>query len=110
MPKTTFLNVEAVAVELNPRPTRSRKLYESGFFEGVATETIEINLEENPFPDLCVARSLLTAALAVVDLVDQRPTVTHICRYCHGSFDPLHFHANLGACHGCAELHLHVAP
>lgn len=55
-------------------------------------------------------RDLLAAALAVIDLVDQRPTVTHICRYCHGSFDPLHFHAMLGACHGCAELHLHVVP
>jgi len=62
LPRTTFLNVEAVAAELNPRPTRSRKLFECGFFEAIATETVEINLEENPFPDLCVVRSLLTAA------------------------------------------------
>jgi hypothetical protein len=62
LPQTTFLNVEAVAAELNPRATRSRRLFSCGFFEGIATETIEINLEENPFPDLCVIRSLLTAA------------------------------------------------
>ena len=51
-------------------------------------------------------RELLGAALAVIALVDQRPNLTHICRFCHGSFDALSFHVQLGACHACAEQHL----
>jgi hypothetical protein len=44
----------------------------------------------------------------MVALVDQRPAVTHICRFCHGSFDAQHFHVPLGACHACSERHLGV--
>jgi len=37
-----------------------RKLFEAGFFEVMSTKMIEINLEENPCPELCIVRSLLT--------------------------------------------------
>lgn len=53
-------------------------------------------------------RELLSAVLAVVSLVDQRPAVTHVCRFCHGTFDTLHFRVHLGACHPCSERHLGV--
>jgi hypothetical protein len=53
---------------------------------------------------------LLAAALTMIALVDQRPAVTHICRFCHGQFDALRFHAQLGACHGCSERHLRIPP
>jgi hypothetical protein len=62
LPKTTFLNVEAVAIEFIPPTGRERIIVESGFFEGIANRIVEINLEENPFPALCVVRSLITAA------------------------------------------------
>lgn len=62
LPKTTFLNVEAVAIELSSRPGKTRCVYSSGFFEGIANREVDINLEENPFPALCVVRSLITAA------------------------------------------------
>lgn len=62
LPKTTFLNVEAFAVDLIPQINGRRSFFENSFFEAIATQVVEINLEENPFPDLCVVRSLLTAA------------------------------------------------
>ncbi|HVV86896.1 MAG TPA: hypothetical protein VHE35_27850, partial [Kofleriaceae bacterium] len=55
-------------------------------------------------------RELLAAALTMIALVDQRPSITHICRFCHGSFDALHFHVPLGACHACSERHLNILP
>jgi hypothetical protein len=62
LPKTTFLTVEAVAVDLAVRPGSARRVYANGFFEALSSKTIEINFEENPFPELCVVRSLVTAA------------------------------------------------
>jgi len=59
--KTTFLNVEAVAVDISPRP-RGRKVRTSGFFEGIKRRTLDINLEENPFPGLAAVRTLITAS------------------------------------------------
>jgi hypothetical protein len=62
LPKTTFLDIEAVAADLNPRPDKVRRIYSHHFFEAVDAEVIDINLEDNPFPELCIVRSLLTAA------------------------------------------------
>jgi hypothetical protein len=62
LPKTTFLNIEAIAAELKPRPMQPRRIYESCFFQGMVSKTLEINLKVNPFPELCVVRALLTAA------------------------------------------------
>jgi hypothetical protein len=59
---STFLNVEAAAVEVNVKRGRLRPLYTHRFFEAFRARTVEINLEENPFPELCVVRSLITAA------------------------------------------------
>ncbi|MDT8068594.1 MAG: hypothetical protein ROO76_10570 [Terriglobia bacterium] len=61
LPKTTFLNVEAVAVDLCCRGNEERLVYEHGFFEAVGRRTIEINFEPNPYPLLCVVRSFVTA-------------------------------------------------
>lgn len=61
LPKTTFLNVEAIAVELKTVPGRPRHIYEHGFFEAVNNRVVEINFEENPYPDFCIIRSLLVA-------------------------------------------------
>ncbi|MBE0658726.1 MAG: hypothetical protein IH602_13620 [Bryobacteraceae bacterium] len=62
LPSTTFLNVEAVAAELWPRPGRARRIYDREFFNAVTSRTVEINFADNPFSELCVVRSLLTAA------------------------------------------------
>lgn len=57
LPLTTFLNVEAVALEVLA-DGRTGRLHTHGFFEGVLSETLELNFEDNPSPALCVVRSL----------------------------------------------------
>jgi hypothetical protein len=62
LPRTTFLNVEAVAVEVATPHGKTRRIHSHGFFEALSNRTVEINFEDNPFPALCVVRSLVTAA------------------------------------------------
>lgn len=63
LPKTTFFNLEAIAVEVWPRRGKKRRIYSGNdqFFEGIRTKTLEINKEDNPFPELCVLRALVMA-------------------------------------------------
>ncbi len=60
-PKTTFLNIEAVAIQLFGKKGKKREIYSKGFFEAILNKTIEINLKENPNPYTCVVRSLSVA-------------------------------------------------
>lgn len=64
LPYTTFFNVEAIAVDVWAEPGSTRSIYSGNdqFFEGMLTRTIEINREDNPFPVLSVARSLIMAS------------------------------------------------
>lgn len=61
LPRTTFMTIEAVLVHLNSERGRPREVYECGFFEALATRTIELNFEHTPYPVLNIVRSLLTA-------------------------------------------------
>lgn len=56
--RTTFLDVEAVIAELSLESSQSKKISDHGFFRAIANHTIDINFIENPFPILCLARSL----------------------------------------------------
>lgn len=81
LPQTTFLNVEAVAVELWPEGKgQARRIYENVFFQALRSKTIDINFEENPFPELCVIRSLITGARLDFSLA---PRLSHYVRV-HG--------------------------
>jgi len=60
-PKTTFLDIDAVAVQLFKRKRQKRKIYSKGFFEAILKKTIEINFEDNPNPAMCIVRSLRIA-------------------------------------------------
>jgi hypothetical protein len=64
LPFTTFFNLEAIAVEVWPEPGRTRQIFsgDDQFFDGIRMRTLEINREDNPFPDLCVVRALVMAA------------------------------------------------
>ena len=64
LPSTTFLNLEAIAVEVWPRPGHSRRIYsgDDQFFRGILNSEVEVNREENPHPDLCVVRALILAS------------------------------------------------
>jgi len=61
LPRTTFLNIHAIVAELAPAAGKQRRIYSSGFFDAVASRTVDVNCEENPFPGLCVVRSFLAA-------------------------------------------------
>jgi len=60
LPKTTFLNVQAVAVQVLPSGQLGR-VFESGFFQSICDRTIDINFEANPFPRFCALNALTTA-------------------------------------------------
>jgi len=65
LPETTFFNLEAIAVDIwVDQGRRSRRIYSVNdqFFEGIVNRTLEINFEENPYPELCVVRGLILAA------------------------------------------------
>jgi len=64
LPFTTFFNIEAAAVDLFSRDGMGRKIYsgDDRFFDGILSRTLEINFERNPFPSLCVVRSLVFAS------------------------------------------------
>jgi hypothetical protein len=62
LPRTTFLNIEAIAVEVWPSDgSRERRLFsgDDQFFRAVLHRVLDINREENPYPELCVVRSLV---------------------------------------------------
>jgi hypothetical protein len=62
LPRTTFLTIEAVVVSLSSQPGRPRMVFESGFFQSLATRTVDVNFDFNPYPKLNVVRSLLTCS------------------------------------------------
>jgi hypothetical protein len=53
---TTFLNIESVLLELNPKSGKKRKVYYRDFFHSIETEELDINLPDNPFLDLSYSR------------------------------------------------------
>ncbi len=61
LPRTTFLNVEAVAVDVWPAPGQERQIYsgDDQFFQALIDRVVEVNRVGNPFPQLCVVRYLV---------------------------------------------------
>jgi hypothetical protein len=55
---TTFLNIDGIIIEFAPKTLKHRKVYECGFFDCWNSKVLDINLEQNPFPSICVARTL----------------------------------------------------
>lgn len=60
-PKTTFLDIDAVAIQLFSKRRQKRKIYSKGFFEAILNKTIEINLEDNLCPATCIVKTLVIA-------------------------------------------------
>jgi hypothetical protein len=59
---TAFLNLDAIAAEIATVRGRPRAVSDHGFFDGIKRRELEINFAPNPFPEVCIARSLLMAA------------------------------------------------
>ncbi len=60
LPKTTFLNVEAIAVTFSGG--RVDKIYSNGFFEAIEKKRIDINYRRNPYPALNAVRAIMIAS------------------------------------------------
>jgi hypothetical protein len=60
-PRITFLNIDAIAIQLFSKRRQKREIYSNGFFKAIAERTIELNFEENPAPAECIVRALQTA-------------------------------------------------
>ncbi|MEM6814168.1 MAG: hypothetical protein AAF600_07195 [Bacteroidota bacterium] len=58
--KTTFLNIESIAIELYPKEN-TRKIVTDGFLDATKEKVLELNLQDNPFPELNIARALYSA-------------------------------------------------
>jgi hypothetical protein len=68
LPKTTFLNTDAVAAVISLTGTSigcgaTVAIYEHNFFHALDTKTLEINLEQNPDPQQCVVRAIMAYEL-----------------------------------------------
>lgn len=62
LPRTTFLNIDAVAVRIGTSGGRHHAwVIQHGFFEAMRQKILDINFAENPYPDLSVVRSLYYA-------------------------------------------------
>ena len=61
LPESTFLDIEAVAVELTNDLRRVHQVYEHGIFNAIQTRQVDINLEINSAPEQAVVRSLILA-------------------------------------------------
>jgi len=85
--RSTFLNVEAVAVALRPSGSRGRQVYETGFFNAMRQRMLDINFEPNPFPPLCVVRSLIMAANLELALSPRLVRYIHEHTNTHGVMD-----------------------
>lgn len=60
-PKITFLNIDAIAIQLFIKRGQKREIYSNGFFEAITNRMIELNFEENPSPAECIVRALRIA-------------------------------------------------
>jgi hypothetical protein len=60
--RTTFLDIDAIAIQLFTRKGCKRRIYDRGFFAAVRDRTIELNFGTNPFPSRCIVKSMLLAA------------------------------------------------
>ena len=59
LPSTTFLNIDGIIVEAVPiKRFKARRIYEHGFFCGLTKSLLDINMIENPHPEICFTRTL----------------------------------------------------
>ena len=61
LPRTTFLTIDSIVIELAPRVGIRRRVFQTGFFRSMSERRLEICLESNPYPELCAIRSLRIA-------------------------------------------------
>lgn len=58
LPKYAFLNVEAIAIEISSHENIARRIVENGFSKAIEDKIVEINFEQNPYPEISVLRAI----------------------------------------------------
>ena len=76
LPETTFLNYDGVVLQFATRPGQARRVYAEGLEKTKKRGALDIELEPNPFPALCVVRSLRLSA------GHQLPITPRLAHYC----------------------------
>lgn len=61
LPSTAFFNLDAIVAEIAPQRWQKRRIFESGFLDGVVRRQIDCNLELTDFPELNVVRGFVFA-------------------------------------------------
>jgi len=61
LPETAFFNLDAIVAEIAPAQGLQRRIFDRGFFEGVARKQIECNFEPTNFPELNIIRGFVLA-------------------------------------------------
>lgn len=59
LPSTTFLNIDGIIIEaVTAEKFKARRVFECGFTNGITKGILDINMEENPHPEICFTRTL----------------------------------------------------
>src|SRR5882762_8396827 len=61
VPKHAFLNVEAIAIEVSSATGKRRQIVDNGFTQAILDQTLEVNYEPNPLPEVCLIKAFRTA-------------------------------------------------
>lgn len=76
LPETTFLNFDGIVLQFATRPGQARRVYAQGLEKARKRRALDIELEANPFPALCVVRTLRLSA------EHQLPITPRLAHYC----------------------------
>ena len=76
LPETTFLNLDGIVIQFATSQGRARAVYASGLEKVRKSRALDIELLPNPYPALCVIRSI---RLADARLLPLAPRLAHYC-------------------------------
>jgi hypothetical protein len=76
LPATTFLNYDGIVIQFATRRGQARVVHASGLEETMRRGALDLELLANPFPALCVVRSLRLAA------ENQLPLTPRLAQFC----------------------------
>ena len=76
LPQTTFLNYDGIVLQFATRRGQARAVYAQGLEKAEKCGAMDIELRDNPFPTLCVVRSLRMARNRMV------PLTPRLAEYC----------------------------
>lgn len=76
LPETTFLNLDGIVIQFATRQGKARAVYAGGLEKVRKSKALDIELLPNPYPALCVVRSIRLANARLL------PLSPRLARYC----------------------------